>query len=251
MEILQLSYWLYIIIFFAGLIAYIISTLSGGGGSLLLIPAIGFLLGTKAAPPLINLGNLLGEPVRIILFWKNIQWRVVRYYLPSAIIGTALGAWLFSSLKLEWLQVIVGLFLISTIFQYRFGKREKSFKVKLEWFIPIGFFIEFFSTLIGATGPVLNPFYLNYGLQKEQMIATKTINSFLIGIVQVSSYTAFGSLKGNLWILGIALGLGASAGNWLGKRFLQKLSNEDFRKWVIAVMVFSGVLMIIKELVKF
>jgi uncharacterized membrane protein YfcA len=66
-------------------------------------------------------------------------------------------------------------------------------KMKLAWFIPLGFFVEIFSSLIGATGPVLNPFYLNYGLEKEKMIATKTINSFLIDLVQISSYTILGS----------------------------------------------------------
>src|SRR5687767_13721856 len=118
--------WVYIVIFLSGFLAYVISTLSGGGGSLLLVPVINFLVGTKATAPVVNLGNLIGEPVRIILFWKNIQWRIVKYYLPSAIAGTILSAWIFSSLKLEWLQIVVGLFLISTIFQYRFGKKERS-----------------------------------------------------------------------------------------------------------------------------
>jgi uncharacterized membrane protein YfcA len=240
--------WVYIVIFLSGFLAYVISTLSGGGGSLLLVPVINFLIGTKATAPVVNLGNLIGEPVRIILFWKNIQWRIVKYYLPSAIAGTILSAWIFSSLKLEWLQIVVGLFLISTIFQYRFGKKERSFKMKLAWFIPLGFIIAFFSTLIGAVGPVLNPFYLNYGLQKQNMIATKTMNSFFVGLVQISSYTALGSLKGNLWVYGIILGIGASAGNWVGKTWLHKVSGDLFRKLVIAVMVLSGIIMIVKHI---
>jgi uncharacterized protein len=238
----------YFIIFLAGLIAYVISTLSGGGGSLLLVPVINFFIGAKATAPVINLGNLIGEPVRILLFWKNIEWRIVKYYLPSAIAGAVLGGWIFANIKIEWLQIIIGLFLISTIFQYRFGKKERSFKMKLSWFIPIGFFVEIFSTLIGAVGPVLNPFYLNYGLEKEKMIATKTINSFFIGLVQIATYSALGSLKGNLWLYGLVLGIGASAGNWIGKTFLSKVSNALFRKLAIAVMVISGLIMIIKQL---
>ena len=188
------SDWIsYLIIFLTGLIAYVISTLSGGGGSLLLVPVINFFIGTRATAPVINLGNLVGEPVRIILFWKQIEWRIIKYYLPSAIAGAILGAWIFSNIKLQWLQIIVGLFLISTIFQYRFGRKEKSFEMTLNWFIPIGFFVEFFSSLIGAVGPVLNPFYLNYGLEKEKMIATKTMNSFFSG------WCRFPAIR--LWVL--------------------------------------------------
>lgn len=247
MEALQPG-WIYALLFVAGMAAYVISTLSGGGGSLLLVPLINLLLGAKATPPVINLGNLVGEPVRIVLFWKSIEWKIVKYYLPMAIAGALLGAWVFASIKLEWLQIVVGLFLISTLFQYRFGKKERSFTMKLKWFIPLGFFVTFFSTLVGAIGPVLNPFYLNYGLEKEKMIATKTFNSFIVGLVQVSSYTALGALKGNLWWYGIVLGLGASAGNWIGKRFLKRLSGGAFRKFAIAVMVLSGIMMIAKQL---
>ena len=238
----------YVIVFFAGVFAYIISTLSGGGGSLLLVPVINFLISSKATAPVINLGNLIGEPVRIVMFWKHIEWQVIKYYLPSAIAGALIGAWAFSSLEIKWLQIIVGLFLISTVFQYRFGKKEKSFKMKLSWFLPLGFFIALFSTLIGAVGPVLNPFYLNYGLEKEKMIATKTVNSFFVGLVQITGYASLGSLKGSLWSYGIVLGIGASLGNWLGKTFLDKMSNNLFRKFVVAIMAISGMVMIIKQL---
>jgi uncharacterized membrane protein YfcA len=249
-EIFQNPWVLYAVFFIAGALAYIISTLSGGGGSLLLVPVINLLIGVKQTPPVVNLGNLIGEPVRIILFWKHIQWRVTGFYVLPGVVGAVLSALLFSHLKLEWLQVVVGLFLISTVFQYRFGKKDKSFSMKLWWFAPLGFIVSFFSTMIGAVGPVLNPFYLNYGLDKEKMISTKTINSFIIGLVQISSYTAIGALKGDLWFYGIILGAGASFGNWIGKTLLKRFSSHTFRKFVIALMVISGVAMIL-ELVSF
>lgn len=247
-EFLTEHAWACIIIFFASATSYVISTLSGGGGSLLLVPVITFFLGAKATAPVINLGNLIGEPIRIGLFWKSIRWKVTAYYLPPAIAGTILSAWVFASIRLEWLQLAIGLFLISTIFQYRFGKKERSFTMKLGWFIPLGFAVAFFSTLIGAVGPVLNPFYLNYGIDKEEMIATKTLNSFLVGLVQVSSYTALGALQGELWAYGIILGLGATFGNWMGKVFLKRMSSLVFRRIVIAVMVISGTILIATQL---
>lgn len=248
MEISTDGYLLFIIIFLAASLSYIISTVSGGGGSLLLVPVVSFLIGTKATAPVINLGNLIGEPIRLIMFWKHIDWKVSRYYVIPAILGTLLSAWLFSNIELKWLQIIVGLFLISTIFQYRFGKKEKSFEMKLKWFMPLGFLIGFFSTLIGAVGPILNPFYLNYGIEKEAMIATKTANSFIVGLVQISSYTVLGNLQGKLWLYGIVLGLGATLGNWIGKLYLKKISNILFRRLVIAVMALSGIVMIVKSL---
>lgn len=242
------SWLIYMVLFLLGVISYIISTLAGGGGSLLLVPIMNFLIGGRATAPVVNLGGLIGRPARLFLFWKDIYWKVTWYYVPAAIAGAVLSAWLFSSIKLGWLQIIIGLFLISTVFQYRFGKKERSFRMKLYWFAPLGFAVAFFSTMIGAVGPVLNPFYLNYGLSKERMIATKTASSFFVGLVQISSYTVLGSLQGDLWLYGIVLGAGASLGNWIGKFLLQKISNPTFRKFVIAVMVISGCIMLVRQL---
>ncbi|WP_230679843.1 sulfite exporter TauE/SafE family protein [Pontibacter rufus] len=176
------------------------------------------------------------------------NWKVTRYYVPAAVAGVVAGGLLFSNIRAEWLQIFIGMFLLSTVFQYRFGKKERSFSMKLFYFVPLGFLIAFFSTLVGAMGPVLNPFYLNYGVDKESMIGTKTANSFLVGLVQIGTYTTLGALHGNLWLYGLALGAGASIGNYFGKRFLQKISSETFRKLVLIVMVISGAVIIYDQL---
>lgn len=236
------------LLFVLGIAAFIMSTISGGGGSLVLVPVLNWLLGVANTAPVLNLGTFIGRPSRLIIFWKHINWKVCLYYAPAAITGAWLGAWLFSNFKIEWLQIIVGLFLISTIWQYKFGKKGKSFKMQFWYFIPLGLLVSILGTLIGALGPVLNPFYLNLGLDKEDLIATKTANSFLMGLSQIGSYTFFGLLHDQLWIYGIALGLGATLGSIIGKKFLSNMKSRTFRKFVIALMVISGILLIYGQL---
>lgn len=65
-----------------------------------------------------------------------------------------------------------------------------------------------------------------------------------MGISQISSYAFFGLLHNQLWIYGIALGLGPTIGNVVGKRFLSSMKNSTFRKCLIALMVVSRVLLI-------
>jgi len=236
-----------ILLFLAGIIAFIISTISGGGGALILVPLLNFLIGTTKTAPVLNLGTFIGRPARLILFWKDINWKVFWYYVPPAMLGAWLAGWFFTRLDASWLQILVGIFLISTVFQYRFGKKQRSFPVKLWYFIPLGFIISILGTVIGALGPILNPFYLNLGLDKEELIATKTVNSFFLGIAQIGSYTFFGLLYKELWIYGIALGLGAVVGNIIGKNFLSKMKSSTFRKLLILLMVLSGILLIYKQ----
>lgn len=248
LQALQEHYWIITSLFIIGIVSFFLSTLGGGGGSLMNVPMVNILVGSNAAAPIVNLGALIGRPARIIIFWKNINWKIVAYYSPTSVIGALVGGYLFINIKLEWLQIIIGLFLISTIFQYQFGKKSKSFTMPIKGFIPLGFFIAILSTIIGAMGPVLNPFYLNAGIDKEEMIATKAANSFFMGITQIGAYSYLGSLSGDRWAYGIAMGLGATIGNILGKKALQKMSKKDFRLWVIWIMVISGIVMLIKQI---
>ncbi|HET7115408.1 MAG TPA: sulfite exporter TauE/SafE family protein [Hanamia sp.] len=244
----QADWGIIALLFVLGIAAFVLSTISGGGGSLVLIPVVNWILGVTHTAPVLNLGTFLGRPARLIIFWKHIKWNVCLYYAPAAIAGAWLGSWLFSNFKVEWLQILVGLFLISTVWQFRFGKKEKSFTMRLWYFIPLGLIVSVFGTIIGALGPVLNPFYLNLGLDKEDLIATKTANSFLMGLSQIGGYTFFGLLHNELWIYGIALGAGATVGNIIGKKFLSKMKSSTFRVFVIALMVISGVLLIYGQL---
>ncbi|MAN60178.1 MAG: hypothetical protein CMC08_10120 [Flavobacteriaceae bacterium] len=233
-------------LFVLGAITFTLSTISGGGGALMQIPVLNFLIGTSQTAPVINLGTFISRPSRIIIFWKHIVWKVFWYYVPSAMLGAVLAAWLFVEVKIYWVQIIVGLFLVSTFFQYRFGKKERSFEVKLWYFIPLGFLISMVGTFSGGMGPVLNPFMLNAGIEKEELVGTKSAQSFFLGIAQIGSYVFFGLLTDELWVYGIALGIGAIVGNLIGKWLLQRMSKLVFRKWVISVMVLSGIVLIVR-----
>ncbi|MGP5202940.1 sulfite exporter TauE/SafE family protein [Psychrobacter aquimaris] len=240
--------WHLVGLFFAGMAAFIISTISGGGGAILLIPATSWMIGTAFAPPVINLATLISNASRLYLFWNDIDWSLTKYYVPSAIIGAWLAALVFSRLDANWIQLLVGAFLVSTIFQYKFGKVSKTFDMPKAGFIPLGFVIAFMSTLVGGLGPILNPFYMNAGLEKENLIATKTANSFFVGIVQIGSYAFFGIFTVNLWVYGLVLGLGAVIGNIIGKRFLAGMSISQFRVMLLILMVISGLIMIIRNI---
>lgn len=239
--------WHLVGLFVAGIIAFIISTVSGGGGAMLLIPVTSSMIGTAIAPPVINLATLISNASRLYLFWSAIDWSLTKYYVPSAIIGAWLAALVFSRLDANWIQLLVGVFLVSTIFQYKFGKVSKTFDMPKVGFIPLGFIVAFMSTLVGGLGPILNPFYMNAGLEKENLIATKTANSFFVGIVQIGSYSFFGVITAKLWVYGLVLGLGAVIGNIIGKRFLAGMSISQFRIMLLILMVISGIVMIIRN----
>jgi uncharacterized membrane protein YfcA len=234
----------------AGYVAWLISILSGGGGALLLIPVLTWTLGPRAVAPVIAMVTLFDAPVRLRLFWQHVRWDVVRWYLPGAIAGALIGTFLFDRLaetQAHWLKILVGLFLISTVFQYAFGKRERSFRMRVWAFTPIGFVAALVSGVIGEAGPVLNPFYLNYGVQKEEMIGTKSFNSIGMQTTKLAGYFAFGVLLREFLIYGVVIGVAAAMASWTGKKMLGKMRSQLFRQMVIGVMVVTGCILLWEE----
>ncbi|MEQ8474081.1 MAG: sulfite exporter TauE/SafE family protein [Marinoscillum sp.] len=242
------DYFIWILLFVAGAFAFSISALTAGGGALMLVPILNFLIGTTSTAPVLNTGNLFGRPVRLVLYWKHIQWKAVLWYSPFALIGALSAGYFFTQANLTLLQVIVGLFLISTVFQFQWGKKERSFPMSFPLLAPLGLIISAIGTLIGAGGPLLNPFYLNLGITKEELIATKTANSFIMGLAQIGSYTYFGLMNMTEWHYAVALGLGIACGNFFGKKLLKKISDKSFRQWAIGFMVLSGAILLLKAI---
>lgn len=114
------------------------------------------------------------------------------------------------------------------------------------WFFPLGITVSFLSGLVGATGPVLNPFMLSYGLEKEQLVATKSLNSLVMQLTKLTTYTVFGALSWQAGIYGVLLGLGAVLGVYIAREHLLNIHLERFRNYTLAIMAISGVLMLMK-----
>jgi len=237
---------IYLALIICGAVAWLISTVAAGGAATLLIPVIGFMLGAGIVAPVISLAAIIANPSRVLLFHKDINWSVITFLTPGSFIGAIVGAWLFSQLNIEWLQIILGLFLISYVVQVRFSRKRLDITFRRLWFLPIGMLISFLSGLVGATGPVLNPFLLAYGLQKEELVATKSVNSLIMQLTKLTTYSVFGALTLQTGAFGIALGIGALIGVYIAKLHLITIKVEQFNLYVHTLMFASGVVMLLQ-----
>ncbi len=230
----------FVILGLAGVGAWLISTISGGGSPFILVPIINLMIDVNAVPPVVTIGMLIGNAHRAVMFGKEVDWQITKWYVPGAIVGGVLGAFTYSQFHAQWLQVAIGLFLASSIFTYGFGQKEKSFSVSAWYFLPGGVLYAFLSGVIGSIGPVLNPFYLNYGLLKERMIGTKSVHMVAVHLIKIIAYAAFGSLHPEYLVYGLLIGIAAIPGNWLGQMILQRVSDRQFRLLVISLVTVSG-----------
>jgi uncharacterized protein len=225
-------------------VTWFFSILAGGGSPFVLIPIVNLLFDATAVPPIITIGMFMGNAHRVGLFWQAIDWRLTRWFLPGAIAGAVLGSYTFTQLHAEWLQLLIGVFLVVSLLGFVFEGRFNRFEMKAWYIMPAGFLKALVSGLIGTTGPVLNPFYLSYGLERDQLIGTKATHMAILHSVKILTYALLGALSWQDMGAGLAIGLAAIPANILGKQILQNMDAHMFRKVVLGTMSVSGIWLI-------
>ena len=101
---------IFLILFIGGGIAWFISTVAAGGAAMLMIPVLSLMLGPQVVAPAISLGAFLANPSRAWLFRTHINWQVSRWLIPGSLAGAVLGAWAFTQISAQWIQIVLGLF---------------------------------------------------------------------------------------------------------------------------------------------
>jgi uncharacterized membrane protein YfcA len=187
---------------------------------------------------------LIGNSQRSLFFWRRIDWGVTLWHVPGTILGAIAGAYVFKLINLEWLQAIVGILLIVMAMNAIAGKTSLQFTIRAWHFLPLSLINAFISSLVGSTGPILNPLYLNYGLEKEDLIATKSITVTFMHALKLFSYSILGILSWQYMGAGLVIGLAAIPANWLGKYVLRHMSREQFRQAILTFVAFSGAMML-------
>lgn len=231
------------------ILGWFISTVAGGGSSLLLMPLVDLLLGPASIPPIITIGAIFGNGERSFAYRNKIDWQVIFWELPASLVGACLGAFTLTQLRLEWLGILVALFLIVSALNYFFKKEQQSsWSIRAWYFLPAGFVYAFLSGIIGSMGSLLAPLYIGYGLEKEELLGTQALTRGVIHIVKAIAYIVFGALTLHHLEYGVILGLAAFPGNWLGNLALEKISEHRFRKLVFAFVLFSGLLILWQQL---
>lgn len=232
-------------IFFAGVLGWIFSSLAAGGGALLSVPLLNALVPLNTVAPILCTGSVIGSCHRAWIYRNQVNWQILVWLMPGIISGAIIGSWLFSQLSIPWLSALVALFLIGNGLSHYLWPGKFSFTMRLPYFSAAGFITALLSAVIGAVGPVLNPFYLSYGSEKEEILGTKAVSSCVMQVAKLTGYLIFLE-QSQLWLLlGLILGGGAILGNRIGKWLLKQITKQQFRHIANGLLILSGILMLL------
>jgi len=126
--------------------------------------------------------QLVSNFTRSYVFRQHIKRDIIWQYSPGAMLGLSLSALIIfllinlfqvesaKEIKIDFLKPLIGLFII----WFLFGRRPKP-KDEQSNFFGVGLVSGITTVFIGATGPLIAPFFLRGRLTKETIIANKAV----------------------------------------------------------------------------
>lgn len=228
----------------AALVASTVGGVAGFGTGVIMVPVIAWILGIKAAVPILTVAMLLGNGARMWFSRTEIDWRVVAAFLAGAVPAGVVGATFYSRADGLLISRILGVFLLLAV-PLRRWLRSRGVPVRLRHFPFVGSAFGFLSALVGATGPIISPFFLGYGLRRGAYIATDALCTVGAYAARLVVFQRYNLLTRPTVAIGLFLGVVMILGAWLGRRLLDRLSEEGFVRLIEALLVAFGVLFLL------
>jgi len=219
-----MDYTLVIITLGSLLAAFVNATFATGGVYLLLAAGSIIFPMTIVIPlmPLLAFSSLVG---RLLLFWKNIAWRIVLAVFIGSIFGVYFGVNIFVALPEAFLSIGIGILLIILIWFGNFKLPVNASKI----FIIVGAVHSFIATIFGV-GAFLQPAILRTELLKMQITGTLAACMLSMDIFKVFWFSNVGFSYLSYFPHILCATIAGLVGTWLGKRTTKMVSEQTFRR---------------------
>ena len=233
----------YVLVLAVGLIAGTLGGVVGFGSSIMLMPVLMFTFGPREAVPIMAIASVLANLSRVLVWWRDIDWRAAGAYSVTAVPGAALGAHTLLVLPPRVVELALGVFFVGMTVARR-PLASRGVRLTRAHLALVGGFVGFLTGIVVSTGPVTVPIFLAYGLVKGAFIATEAAGSLAVYLTKAIVFRTFGALPADIVVQGLIIGASLMVGAFVAKRFVISLPPERFRLLMDGVMLLSGVALV-------
>jgi len=215
-----------------------LSAVVGMAGGITLLALMLLFMDPFVAIPVHGVVQLVSNLSRTVAQRQHVRWGLLACFgaplLPMAFAGIALTR----LLPRPAAEIAIGAFVLVATWRpgwLRFGGAGRAGGASRRM-LAAGSVVGFFSTSIGATGPIAAPFFLRLGLDRRALIGTQAASQTLQHLAKILVFGAVGFAFRDFALPLAALSATAIAGTWLGTLLLERVSEADFRALYMAVL---------------
>ena len=229
----------FVLILAIGLVAGTLSGIVGFGSSIMLMPVLVIVFGPLQAVPIMAIAAIMANLSRVMVWWREVQWRTCAAYSATAMPFAALGAATLLALPTRVIELALGVFFIAMIFVRRWMAAHEI-RLKNGHLAPVGVPVGYLTGIVVSTGPLTAPIFLAAGLVKGAFLSSEAAASLAVYLAKAAVFRSFGALPLDIVAKGLVIGSTLMAGAFIAKRFVLKMDAARFRLLMDGLMLLSG-----------
>lgn len=236
-----------ILFYILAFLAEIAGTVGGFGSSIFLIPIAGFFFDFETVLAVTGVLHVFSNLIKMRLFKEGIDYKLMLLVGIPSIIFVFIGSVLTEYLNLKYAEIFLGIFLVifSIVFYLKPNLKLKPTKFNA---ISGGGLAGFLAGLIGTGGAIRGLCLAAFNLEKNAFIATSAVIDLGVDFTRTGVYLFNGYLEPMYYFMVPILLFIAFVGSYCGKIILIKVSQDNFKKIVLGLILVIGITMIIKVL---
>lgn len=222
------------------LVAEIVGTIGGFGSSVFFVPIGNFYFDFYSVLGLTALFHLSSNLSKIFLFKKGLNKFLLLYIGVPSIIFVILGGYLSKIVKSEYLEVILGIFLIGLALLFLI-KKNLVFKAEKKESIIGGSLSGLTAGLLGTGGAIRGLTMAAFNLEKSVFIATSAFIDFMIDASRTVVYYQNGYIgREELSYVPFLFAIGL-VGTFIGKKILHYIPQSKFKFISLVLILVIGI----------
>jgi len=224
------------------LITALLSGVLGMAGGMILMAILVGLLPVATAMMLHGAVQAFSNGSRAWFLREHVRWDILPWYLAGASVALALFAGLAFVPEPALVLMFVGAMPWIARAVAMLGRADLA---ALDVSRPVtgttcGVAVTLTQLVAGASGPLLDLFYLHSPLNRHQVVASKAVTQTVGHLLKLGYYGALVGSAGALpgWFYGVAIAT-AVLGSRAGTRLLDRLADDTFRRvsgWIILAL---------------
>lgn len=229
------------------LLAEILGTIGGFGSSMFFVPIASYFLDFHTVLGITALFHVSSNLIKIFLFRNGYDLKLVLNMGIPAVIFVVLGSWVSKYIAVQYLEMILAVFLISVSSVFLLFRQVRVRPTQFNS-ITGGIFSGAIAGLIGTGGAIRGITMAAFNLKTEVFISTSAIIDLGIDLSRSAVYYGNGYIAtGQLYLIPILLGV-SLAGTLIGKKILMMMTEAQFKSLVLILVLITGLITLFRVL---
>ncbi len=229
------------------LLAEILGTIGGFGSSVFFVPISNFYFDFYSILGLTAIFHLSSNLSKVFLFKKGLDKKLLLYIGLPAVLFVILGGWLSKMMNTVYLEVLLAIFLIAICLLFLW-KKNLVIAASKKNAVSGGVLSGFSAGLLGTGGAIRGLTMAAFNLEKSVFIATSAFIDLFIDFSRTIVYYQNGYIhKHDLIYVPFLLAIGL-IGTYMGKRILNFIPQEKFKRISLSLILIIGLITLGKVL---